>query len=110
MNKDDFTYNYYFEKYKENTTLVHQRFKRTFQKENPKANIDLDKLIIDIERYQIKKYGYIKRSDYFIEIPLRCVVSRKQRYRKHLEYMKFGTIKERKERKMNKKIGDNDGK
>ena len=64
---EDFEYKVYFEIYKENTMLCHMRFKRKFKKKHPKANVDIDKLIIEIERYQINKYGCIKFSDFYIE-------------------------------------------
>ena len=79
------------------------RFKRDFVKKHPTSNIDLNKLVIEIERYQIKKYGSIKRSSYFIEKILYCDIERKRQYLNRQKYKRFGTKKERKEREMDKK-------
>ena len=101
MNSKEFEYNYYFELYKEQPTLVHHKFKREFKKKHPTVSINLDKLIIDIEKYQINKYGIIKFTDGFIEKYDARRVHDRDRTRK---YQRFGTKRERKEREMNKKI------
>ncbi len=103
MNNKEFEYNYYFEKYKEEPMLCHMRFKRNFKREHPTSNVNLNKLVIEIERYQIKKYGTIKRSSYFIEKMLYCDFERRKQYLSKQEYERFGAKKERKEREMNKK-------
>lgn len=100
MNKQEFTYNYYFELYKEKSVLCHRKFKNIFKKENPSVKIDIDKLVVEIEKYQIKRYGHIKYNDsfvYFVDVEdaMRNACCRK--------YRKFGNKTERERRNAKRK-------
>lgn len=69
----NFKLNYYFEKYKDTSIVSRDNFRQRFRKENGKFK-DIEKLIVKIEKYQIKKYGTgIDRSDF---IPSRNKVER----------------------------------
>lgn len=53
----EFKLNYYFEKYKDRSLISSMDFKRRFIKENGNFEL-LNELVIMINRYQVKKYGY----------------------------------------------------
>lgn len=53
----EFKLNYYFEKYKDSSIISCSDFKRRFIKENGNFEL-LNELVIMINRYQVKKYGY----------------------------------------------------
>lgn len=53
----EFKLNYYFEKYKDRSLISSMDFKRIFIKENGNFEL-LNELVIMINRYQVKKYGY----------------------------------------------------
>ena len=101
MNKE-FEYNYYFELYKEKSTLCHRKFKNKFKEEHPNANIDLDKMVVEIERYQINKYGRIKYNDNFINF---VDVNNAMRKAVCRRYHKYGNKEEREKRQRKQKEG-----
>ena len=105
MNKNEFEYNYYFEMFKEHSTIGHIAFKAMVKKKI-KTSIDLDKLILDIERYQINKYGNIKGSAEWVENPgmLESQKLLRKEWEKNLR--KFGTREERNRRKIANKYKD----
>ena len=99
MDKNEFEYNYYFELYKEKSVLGHEAFKGKFKKHH-KTNIDIQKLIYDIEKYQIKKYGSIKFSDCFAnKVDYQKAKEKENNKIQH----KLGTKAERLENKWRKK-------
>ena len=53
----EFKLNYYFEKYKDRSLISSMYFKSRFIKENGNFEL-LNELVIMINRYQVKKYGY----------------------------------------------------
>ena len=98
MNKKDFTYNYYFEKFKETSVLCHEAFKKRFKDKYPNTKIDLRKLLIEIEKYQINKYGTIKFSDMFIDKPTYTEKKKMTIADREKKRRKFGTKEERRKR------------
>ena len=95
MNKHEFEYNYYYEMYKEKSVFCHRKFKKLFKEKHPNAKIDIDKLVIDIERYQIKRFGIIKYSDSFINLVDPVDVGKQSSCRR---YHRFGNKEEREKR------------
>ena len=101
MDKNEFEYNYYFELYKEKSVLGHEAFKGKFKKHH-KTNIDIQKLIYDIEKYQIKKYGIIKFSDWLVPITDKQRTKDNDRTKM---YNKYGTKEERMKKREKYKKG-----
>ena len=99
MNKNEFEYNYYFELYKDESVIGHSHFKKIFKKKHPNVCIDLGRLVVEIEKYQINKYGHTKDSDFYI-IPVNR--EREKKNARQNIRTRLGTSKERRERKMNK--------
>ena len=64
---EEFKLNFYFNLYKDKCLPNRDTFRKNFKKEHGSFKY-LEELIIEIEKYQIKKYGCTLPNDMFVKV------------------------------------------
>lgn len=100
----EFKLNYYFEKYKDSCVISLSKFRDRFIKENGDFPL-INEVFIMIQKYQYKNYGDLVASGRKTTKEVKKGYYYKQEYNRLQK--RFGTVTERKRRKIMEAYNDN---